>query len=132
MKGVFRLRGGGFAGQNGCRFIRFGLLQQIVSQDMFQKKMEGTTMVVMTEMTEFVQKDIVAKRLRKPHDIEVEIDIVLRRAASPVGGIMLYRHLIIYKAVACGELGKTRRKFGLGLTPQDFYFSRRSYRHISR
>ena len=42
---------------------------------MFQKQMEGMTMIQMTEMAEFVQKDIILKDTRKTDNIEIEIYI---------------------------------------------------------
>ena len=52
---------------------------------MLQKKMEGMTMIVMTQMTELMKEDIVSQDMRKADYVQVQIDIVPRRAASPVG-----------------------------------------------
>lgn len=73
------------------------------------------TMVVMSEMTEFMQEDIILQDLRKPYNIEVEVYVGHCRATAPVRGIVLYRHLIIYEPVSCGEFGEPRREFGLCL-----------------
>ena len=45
---------------------------------MFQKKMEGMSMVVMLEMAEFVEQDIVPQDMRKPDYVQIEIDIASR------------------------------------------------------
>ena len=39
--------------------------------------MEGITMIMMAEMTEFVKEDIISQNLRQAHDIKVQIDIIL-------------------------------------------------------
>ena len=44
---------------------------------MFQKKVEAVTMVMMPQMTEFMQKHIVLKNGRQAHDAQVKIDISL-------------------------------------------------------
>lgn len=48
----------------------------MVSTEVFQQEMEGITMVMMTQMAEFVEEDIISEHLRETHEIEVEIDIV--------------------------------------------------------
>ena len=52
---------------------------------MLQKKMEGMTMIVVTQVAKLVQEDIVLQHFRQTDYIQVQIDIVPRRAASPVG-----------------------------------------------
>ena len=42
---------------------------------MLKQKMECMAMILMTEMTEFMKKDIVLKKARKPYYIEIEIYI---------------------------------------------------------
>lgn len=66
---------------------------------MFQKKMEGMTVVMVTQMTEFMEHDIVAKGLRKTHEVQIEVDICLGRAAAPVGRIVLDCHAVILKSI---------------------------------
>ena len=50
---------------------RIACLQNGVCTDMFQQKMEGLAMVVMAEMTQFMQENVVAQNRRKTHDIEI-------------------------------------------------------------
>ena len=62
---------------------------------MLQKKVESMSVILMTQVAEFVKKNIVLKHARKTYNIEIQIDITLRRTASPIGGIMLYDHAVI-------------------------------------
>lgn len=83
-----------------------------------QQGMEFGTVVHMLEMAELVEDDIVAKVLRKAHQIKVEIDVLLRRAAPPVGDIVLDRDPAIFESVGCGQLGHAAGEEGLGLRPE--------------
>ena len=47
----------------------------VVGQDMLQKKMEPVAVVLMAEVAELVQKDIVLKHARQAHDGEIQIDV---------------------------------------------------------
>ena len=62
---------------------------------MFQKQMKGLSMVMMAQMTKFVQQDIVTERGRKSDYIKVQINIVTSRTAAPVGGVMLDGYTVI-------------------------------------
>ena len=62
---------------------------------MLQKQMEGLSMVMMAQMTKFVQQDIVTERGRKPDYIKVQINIVTSRTTAPVGGVMLDDYTVI-------------------------------------
>ena len=79
----------------------------MVRAQMFQKEMKGLTMIVMTKMTEFVKEHIITENLRKTHEIEVEIDIVPGRTASPVCRIMLDGHPVIGKSISVGKFLQT-------------------------
>ena len=67
---------------------------------MLQKKMEGMAVVLVTEVTEFVQKHIVLKGLRQTYYVQIQIYVRLRGTAAPVGGIMLYRDTVIYESIS--------------------------------
>lgn len=47
--------------------------------------MKFLPMIAMTQVAEFVQKNVVLQDLRQTDDIQIEIDVVLCRTASPVG-----------------------------------------------
>ena len=79
----------------------------MVRAQMLQKEMKGLTMIVMTKMTEFVKEHIITENLRKTHEIEVEIDIVPGRTASPVCRIMLDGHPVIGKSISVGKFLQT-------------------------
>mgnify|MGYP006923227072 CR=1 FL=1 len=49
---------------------------QIVSQDMLQQKMEGMAVIVMTQMTKFMKKDIILKHLRQTDNVQIEVYII--------------------------------------------------------
>ncbi len=81
---------------------------------MFEKEVEGGTMVMMFQMTQFMEEDVVAQGLGEADDVEVEIDVAAGRAAAPVGGVVLDGQAVEYEAVTGGKFGDARRKFGLG------------------
>lgn len=78
-------------------------------------------MVVMTEVAEFVKEDIISQYLGKAYEIDVKIDIILGGATAPVGGIMLDRYPIIYKAISVCQLLQTRWQFCLCYCSQLLY-----------
>jgi hypothetical protein len=87
---------------------------------MFQKQVEAPSMVTMTQVAEFVQKDIVTEHSRKTDDIQVQINVAQSRTTAPVRGVMLDGHAVIFKSIPRGEDGQTGRQFGLCLTAQNF------------
>ena len=98
---------------------------------MLQKQMKGMTMVVMTQMTQFMKKYIIPQDIGQPDNIQIEVDIVSGRAASPIGGIMLYGYLIIHEYILPRQLVKTYRKLNLGPFPHGLDFLWRSLWEIS-
>jgi hypothetical protein len=46
---------------------------QIVSQDMFQKKMEGMSVILMLQVAEFMKEHIVLQDFRHTYDVQVKI-----------------------------------------------------------
>ncbi len=97
---------------------------------MLKKEVEGMAVVVMAQMAEFVEKDIIAQEDRQTDYVQIQVDVSTGRATSPVGGIVLDRHLIIYESVARGKFGQTGREFGLGLTTQGLDFGGSDCRDI--
>jgi len=92
--------------------------------------MEGMAVVMMPEMAEFMEKDIVPKRVRQTDYVQIEIDVSPGRTASPVGGIVLDSHFVIGESISGGKFRQPHRKFRLGLTPQSLDLSRSNYRSI--
>ena len=43
---------------------------------MLQQKMKGMAMVVMAQMTKFMQKYIVLKHLWQTHNIQIQVDVI--------------------------------------------------------
>ena len=76
------------------------------------------TMVMMTKVTEFMEKDIILKDPRQAYDVQIEIDVSLCGAASPIGSIMLDRDTVIQEVIPVGQDGKPSREFLLRLTAQ--------------
>ena len=97
---------------------------------MLKQEMKGMAMIVMTQMTEFVQKYIVLQDPRQTHDIEVQIDVIASGTTPPIGGIMFDCHPVIREAIPCSQLGKTSRQLCLGILSQLFDHLLRSHRHI--
>ena len=91
---------------------------------MFQKKVEAVTMVMMPQMTEFMEHDIVAKGLRKTHEVQIEVDVCLGRAAAPVGRIMLDCHAVIDELISGCEFSKSSRKIFFSGTAHLFHLIR--------
>ena len=81
-------------------FFRFDLFQQIVCQNMLQKQMESMAVIMMPQMAELMQQNIILQSKRKTDYIQIKIDIIPGRAATPIGRIMLDRHLVIDKAIS--------------------------------
>jgi hypothetical protein len=74
---------------------------------MFQKEVEGITMVMMTKVAEFMKEHIIPQDLRQTHEIEIQIDIIPGRTTTPVCGIMLYGNPVICKSVSVRQLLQT-------------------------
>ena len=72
----------------------------MIGAEVFQKKMEGMTVILMAQMTQFVKKDIVLKDLRKSHYLQIKVDVALCRTTSPVADIILYGNTVIYESVS--------------------------------
>ncbi len=96
--------------------------QQIIGKDMFEQQMEGRPVVMMPQMTEFMKQDIVAQDMRQPHDVQIQVYIVLSRAAAPVGGIVLDGQSIEYKSITYSQFVQTHRQFCLGTATEAGYF----------
>ena len=54
-----------------------------------QFRMEGGAVVGVTEVRQFVQENIVLQRDRDPHEVQVQVDVALRGAGAPVGGVVI-------------------------------------------
>ena len=117
-----KVGGQGMVGQGdaggGVHGIQIEGLDQMVGQDMLQKEMEAMAVVLMAEVAEFVQKDVVLQHARKAHYAEIQIDVSLGGAASPVCCVMFYGDTVICKAITRSQFCKTPRKFGLCLSAQ--------------
>ena len=69
--------------------------EKIVSKDMFQKKMEAVSMVLMAQMTEFMEQYIILKDFRKTDYVQIQIYVRACGTAAPVRSIMLYCHTVV-------------------------------------
>lgn len=119
---VTHLREGSRPHQRPRIFISsIGELHQIVRTHMFQKEMKCMTMVMMSQMTEFMKQDIVPESFRQTDYIQIEIDVSPYRTTSPVSGIMLNRNFIVYEAITCRKSTQTFWKFVPSLHPPCFY-----------
>ena len=77
-----------------------------------------------------MQKDIILKHCRETYYIDIQIDIIFRRAASPVCCIVFYSHSVICEAIAGCQFCKTWRKLSLCTTAQLRNLVWRSHLHI--
>ena len=62
------------------QFLRKGipivsLPQYMVGQDMFQKQVEGMSVILMTKMTKFMKKHIIPEYTRETQYAQIEIDV---------------------------------------------------------
>ena len=87
MQGIFRTRGCSLSCEFfwhsnisiGLRFVRMvQSIHLIVCEHMLQKEMECVPMILMTQMTQFMQKNIILQNLRKTDNIEVQVYITFR------------------------------------------------------
>ena len=87
---------------------------------MLKKQMESVSVIVMTQVTELVQKDIILQDKRKTDNIEIEVDISLGRTASPIRGIVLYSHPVVCKSISLSQFRQSDRELCLSLSPKFF------------
>ena len=60
-------------------------------------------MVEIFQVAEFVKYYEVGKGERQPDEMQVEVDVAFRRAAAPVGQVVLYREFLVFESVLCGK-----------------------------
>lgn len=76
--GIFRLADRCLSGDfNGKGVSCIDTFKKIVSKHMLQKEMEAVAMVMVAEMTKFMEKHIVLKHLREAHDVQVKVYVAL-------------------------------------------------------
>ena len=86
-----------------------------------QFRMEGGAVVGVTEVRQFVQENIVLQRDRDPHEVQVQVDVALRGAGAPVGGVVLDGDAVVAEAVAGRKVREAGRQGGFGFRPQGLY-----------
>ena len=101
----------GFAGMRGCI--------EILRQNTAQKGMETRTVIRLPKMAELVQNHVVGKMFRQAQQIEIQVNIALGRAASPVREIVLYEDSGVLESEASGQHFQSRRKICFSLLPED-------------
>ena len=103
---------------SGVHGIQIEGLDQMIGQDMLQKEVKAVAVVLVAEVAELVQKDVVLEHARQAHDAEIQVDIALGRATSPVCSVMLDGHTVIRETISGRQHSKTPRKFCLCLSAQ--------------
>ena len=109
----------GDTGQNG----RAG---EPVSAQAFKQGMECRTVVMVAEMTEFMEHDIVPQMLRHEHEAQIEVDIVFGGTASPVGTVVLYGKPVIFEPVSGSQSSESPGEIFPGLASERFRLLRRN------
>ena len=71
----------------------FPLTFPVAGADRFQKRMELTAVIHVTQMAKFMEYHIIPQFGGKTHQIEIQIDISQNAATPPIAHIMLYTHL---------------------------------------
>lgn len=85
VKRIFAFRCGGLACERNRLLVALcGKFQEIVGANVLQKQVESRTVVMMTQMAEFVQKHIVAKHTGKSDEIEIKAYVTAAGAAAPI------------------------------------------------
>ena len=72
------------------------------------------------QVRQLVQEDVILQRHRDSHEVQVQVDVALRRAGAPVGGVVLDGDAVVDEAVAGREFRQAGRKRGLRLRPEGF------------
>ena len=93
----------------------FPVQGEVVGQEALQFRMEGSAMIGVMQVREFMQEDVILQGTRDPHEIQVQVDVAFRAAGSPVGGVVLDGDAVEGEAVAVGEgaePGRAWRKKG--------------------
>lgn len=85
---------------------------------------------MMTQMTKFMEKDIITEDTRQTYQIKIEIYIVLCRAAAPVGGIMFDCNPVVCEIISESKNCQSFRKLLLRLPAHLLYLFLGAYRHI--
>ncbi len=81
---------------------------------MLKQEMEGMAVVMMLQMTEFMEQYIIAEGVREADNVQVEIDVVPRRTAAPIGSVVLDGQAVEDESISFCQFGDARRKFGFG------------------
>lgn len=71
--------------------------------EMLQKGVESGAVIWLSQMTQFVQDDIVAQWLRESYKIQIQVDIAHSRATAPVCGIVLDRDVVEPETILLGK-----------------------------
>lgn len=86
--------------------------------------MEITPVIRVPEMTQFVEKNIVSKKDRETHQIEVQIYISARRTAAPIRPVVFDCYPVVDKTVLGGKKRETGREIFLCLGTKPFHLLR--------
>lgn len=73
------------------------LLGEMIRAEGLEEGVELRAVVGVAEVAELVEDDVVPQLVREAHEVEVQVDVALARAASPVRGVVLDADGIIFK-----------------------------------
>lgn len=73
------------------------LLGDMIRAEGLEEGVELRAVVGVAEVAELVEDDVVPQLVREAHEVEVQVDVALARAASPVRGVVLDADGIIFK-----------------------------------
>lgn len=70
---------------------------EVAGAEGLEEGVELRAVVGVAEVAELVEDDVVPQFVREAHEVEVQVDVALARAASPVRGVVLDADGIIFK-----------------------------------
>ena len=101
--------------------MRSGRIIEILRQDAAEQGVEIRPVIRLPEMAEFVENHVVDKVFRKAQQIEIQVDIALGRAASPVREIVLDYDPAVFEPETAGKYVQFHRKVNFRLLPYDIH-----------
>lgn len=70
--------------EEGTEGVIFQVAGEVVGKEALQRGMESRSVIGVLQVREFVEKDVILQGFGHPHEIEVQVDVSLRRAGAPI------------------------------------------------
>ena len=96
-------------------------MTDVAEAEALKEGMEMRAVIRLLEVTQFVEKDVIAEGFRETDEIEVQIDVAGTGTASPVGGVVLDGHLVKMESILVGKIRKFLRQKYFRLLTKHLY-----------